>query len=347
MPTYQQSAVESLLLRHRAFWERGQTAQPLLRVDPSDDIIYPLRTTHLPPPGRPVTLDDVSLDAFWHRYAQLRLIPPGASVFQFAYPYAGFPWMEAMIGCQVEATSDGANIWVRHWSNPDWDQLLAIEVADDNPWFQRLLELTQEMVRRSEGRYVVTPGHQGGLPHGPSDMLSAVLGNERMCYELYDNPDKVERFLLRMTEIWIRVVGKIIERIPSFHGGYVNGYGIWAPGPAPVWVEDAMLFFSPRNYRRFLLPCDQMAFAAFPYVGMHAHSGAAHLLDDLLAQEGLRAVQFAWDSSGPPLDELLAHCRRIQERKPLILCGRFNEVEQEKVLATLSLAGFCFQPRLV
>ncbi|NLE76423.1 MAG: hypothetical protein GX605_06685 [Chloroflexi bacterium] len=338
-------AVQSLLERHRLFWEGGEAREPLLRVDPGDDIIYPLRTTHLPPCGRPVQVGDLSFDAFWHRYRDSQLVPQGSSVFTFAYPYVGFPWLEAMLGLEVEVSSDRANIWTRHLTSPDWDALLALDVADDNPWLLKLLAFVDELAQRGGGRFLVTPGHQGGLPHGPSDLLAAVLGNERMSYELYDNPQKVQAFLLRMTDVWIKVVRRVLEHIPPFHGGYANGYGVWAPGPAPIWLEDALLFFSPRNYERFLRACDEKAFAAFPYCGMHVHSGGAQVLDRLLEMENLRCVQLAWDSSGPPLDELLQMCRRIQERKPLILAGRFTPAERQEVLQTVSPRGFCFLPR--
>lgn len=340
-----QDEIRTLIQRHRAFWERGDAEKPLLRVFASEDIIYPLRATRLPPPDRPVVPEDLTLDCFWGLYESARLIPPDSSIFQFAYPFIGFPWMEAMIGCPIQVAPDSSSLWVQPIPDPDWDRLLALEVGDDNPWLQRLLGLVDELVQRGEGRYVVTPGHTGGLPHGASDMLAGVLGNERMCYELYDNPEKVREFLFRVTDIWIRVVKKVLERIPPFRGGYVNGYGIWAPGHAPIWIEDALLFFSPQNYRRFLLPCDRKVFGSFPYPGIHVHSAAAYALDVLLEIEELKVVQLGWDVSGPPLDELMAICRRIQEHKPLILCGRFTPEEQKTVLRTLSPRGFCFLPR--
>jgi len=348
MATAKQSdrLILELIQRHKRFWERAEVEEPLMRVFPSEDIIYPLRSTRLPPPGRPVVPEDLTFDCFWPRYESAQLIPPGSSIFQFAYAFTGFPWLEAMIGCPVEAAPGSSSLWVHHIPNADWDELLAIEVTNDNPWLQKLLALIDELVLRSDGRYVVTAGHIGGLPHGASDMLAGVFGNEQMCYELYDNPDKVEKFLLRVTDIWIRVIKQVLERIPPFHGGYLNGYGIWAPGHAPIWIEDALLFFSPRNYRRFLVPCDRKVFRSFPYPGIHVHSAAIYALDDLLELPELKVVQLGWDTSGPPLDELLDACQRIQERKPLILCGRFTDEEQEVVLKTLSPRGLCFLPRL-
>lgn len=340
-----QDTINSLLHRHRAFWERSEVEEPLMRVFPGEGIIYPLRATRLPPPGKPVSPEDLTFECFWPLYESVQLIPPGSSTFQFAYAFTGFPWLEAIIGCPIEVAPDSSSLWVQPIPDADWDDLLSIEVTDENPWLQKLLALIDELVRRNDGRYVVTPGHIGGLPHGASDMLAGVFGNERMCYELYDHPDEVEQFLLHVTDIWIRVVNRVLDRIPPFHGGYVNGYGIWAPGPAPIWIEDALLFFSPQNYRRFLLPCDRKVFRAFPYPGIHVHSAAIYALDDLLELSELKVVQLGWDSSGPPLDELLAACQRIQERKPLILCGRFTPEEQERVLRTLSPRGFCFLPR--
>lgn len=338
--------VQALIQRHRAFWRREDAGGPLLRVFPGEGIIYPLRAVRLPPPGRPVRPEDLTLDCFWHRYEGGRVIAPGGSTFAFAFAFAGFPWMEAIIGCPIEVVPGSHSLWVHPIPGADWDRLLAVEVADDNPWLQRLLALTDELVERADGRYVVTTGHIGGLLHGASDMLAGALGNERMCYELYDHPNEVAQFLLRATDIWIEVVRRLLERIPPFHGGYVNGYGIWAPGPAPIWIEDALLFFSPENYRRFLLPCDRKAFGAFPYTGMHLHSAALHALDDLLALEELKVLQLGWDSSGPSLEELLQACRRILDRKPLILCGTFTKEEQERVLAALPHEGLCFLPRM-
>jgi hypothetical protein len=345
MPHTTEPPLDELLERHRAFWTQGQVDEPLLRIDQGDDIIYPLRTTRLPPTGRAITVDDLHFDDFWPRYDSAQLVPAGSSVFTFAFPFVGFPWIEAMLGCSVEVTSDRANIWARPFTDPDWDWLLSMEVKEDNPWLQKLLGFVDEMVARSEGRYLVTPGHQGGLPHGPSDVLAAMFGNEAMSYQLYDNPEKVEKFLLKMADICIRVIQNVLDHIPPYHGGYLGGYGVWAPGTAPVWIEDALLFFSPRNYRRFLKPCDEKAFVAFDYPCMHVHSGGAQVLDDLLAMDDLKAIQLAWDSSGPPLEELLVMCKRIQEQKPLVLAGRFSAEEQKKTLTELSPNGLCFLPR--
>lgn len=337
--------IQALVERHRAFWRRENAGGPLLRVFPGEGVIYPLRSTRLPPPGRPVQPEDLTLDCFWHRYEGECLIPPGSSTFSFAFPLTGFPWMEAILGCPIEVVPGSSSLWVRPIPDADWDTLLSLTLRDDNPWLQRLLALMDELVARADGRYVVTTGHIGGLLHGASDMLAGVLGNERMCYELYDHPEEVAQFLLQMTDIWIAVVGRLLERIPPFHGGYVNGYGIWAPGPAPIWIEDALLFFSPANYRRFLLPCDRKAFGAFPCSGMHLHSAALYILDDLLVMEELRVLQVGWDTSGPPLEELLQACRRILDQKPLILCGSFTEEEQARVLEALPHEGLCFLPR--
>jgi len=233
-------------------------------------------------------------------------------------PYYRVPWVEAILGCPVRASIHGGSMrthsfiddWAE-WENWDW--------REDGAWLDLLERFTEMLVARSGGRYAVAQT----LMRGPSDLAEAVLGPELLCLSIYDHPAQLQRFLETATEAFIEILQAQLERIPPIEGGYVNPFGVWAPGTTVRTQCDASAFLSPQHYAQWFLPCDERICGAVDYSVIHLHSGSLHTVDALLRGERPQAIQVSLDPppSGPPLETLLPTFHKILAAKPLIVDG--------------------------
>jgi hypothetical protein len=221
-----------------------------------------------------------------------------------------------------------------------------VRFSPDDQWLRKLLEFTQVLGKSGGGQYQVAPT----LMRGPLDLLSQVVGDERMCYEMIDRPAKTKAALEVLTELWIQVAQAQLAAIPQLNGGHCNGYGVWAPGTTLTTQEDHSIMLSPRQYEEYLLPCNERMASQFDYLVMHLHSGSLRdtlgRLEALLNVEQLGAVQVTRDIVSPPLARLIEIYALIQERKPVIIWGAFTRDELEEIARSISSRGVCIRARI-
>jgi hypothetical protein len=73
---------------------------------------------------------------------------------------------------------------------------------------------------------------------------------------------------------------------------------------------------------------------------MHLHSTSMFLLDAFLEIEELRCFEVNYESSGPPMDEMVSHFRRIQQaERALVIRGSFEPDELRLLVDSLDPAG--------
>jgi len=112
----------------------------------------------------------------------------GDDLIWSASPLPGFPWMEAIVGIPVYASS--ATYWTAPYLN-DWSKLDEISFSFENKWFQKLLEFKEVLIEHARGRYPVATSF---VPvRGIGDIMGAALGQEKLVLELYDNPENVKK----------------------------------------------------------------------------------------------------------------------------------------------------------
>ena len=73
--------------------------------------------------------------------------------------------------------------------------------------------------------------------------------------------------------------------------GYVNPFGIWAPGTVVRTQCDATAFLSAGHYAEWYLPYDERICEAVDYSIIHLHSCSLHTVDVLLEVERPHAIQ--------------------------------------------------------
>jgi hypothetical protein len=327
----------NLLERHRRYWrsepvdrplfgvcrEGAFFLQPFLELGVSDG---PLTYPAVPEPQSFIPIDYEK---------NLAGGPFDGDLFWVAKPPRAIPWMEAILGCEVNVSSGSKAITARPPAQlPD---LAAIDL-DTNPWLNLMNGFTTALAAYFGQRCPVGQT----LMRGPSDMMAALLGQD-FYTGLIDHAEKMKMLAQQCTEIWIRVLQSQYQNIPRYQGGYVSGTsGLWAPGKLAFYQEDAGGTISTAMYRRFFFECDAAIAAAFDYSLLHLHSASLHILGAVLEIPKLNAVNVVVDPSGPTVDALIADLRRIQKAgKALHLHGDLSEQEIEHVKENLSPDGLC------
>lgn len=264
----------------------------------------------------------------------------GDDLIWAATPLIGFPWMEAIVGCPIRASSDS------FWAAPyigSLEKINEISFSPENKWFQKILEFKEVLAEHSRGRYPVATSPSP--IRGPGDMMGAALGQERLCLELYDNLEKVMKLASIYTDIWIEANKIQIEKTAKFYNGYVVAfYNIWTPDLCQYGQEDSLEYFSPKFFGKVLLKNHIKIFNSFKYPFVHLHPNSLYCLNDLYKISSLRLIEINKDLFGPSIFKLLPILKEVQKHKPLLIWGDLAREEISELLNTLSPRGLCICP---
>ena len=326
--------LDMLLARHRAFWDRSDIGEPLVRALAHHDR-RPLENIDVTPDL--LSVEDLT-PCVGHRSQDQNLVQ--GDLFHTASAFSRVPWMEAITGCPIHAGNDEA-MWARPALGPNYEGLERIVPRRDNAWVCKLLALAAALIEANDGTYVVTQT----LQRGPIDILSALMGDERMSYAFYDDPDRVGQVLAEATSAFIRVVEWQYEVIPLFRGGRcLWAYGLWAPGSAVRVQSDSASQLSPKLYREFVLPSDRRIMQAFDYSLIDLHSaGTLHLASVLLQEPDVDAISVTLDryENAPSVAELLPTFAEILAAKSLCVTGEMTRQEIALLRRSLPSRGLC------
>ena len=331
-----------VLEKHHRFWKRAAVGEPLLCLS-REGYFHLQPFLDLGMQDGLVDLDSLPTpSAFLPYYRRTAGTSPlDVDVFWVARPPRALPWMEAISGCPIYL-STSARAMTALPTIAESAELDELTLVPDGAWLEWLLAFTDVLADRF-GSWV--PIGQS-LLRGPSDILIALLGGQRFCFELHDHRDRMKELARRCTDLWIRVLQAQYEHIPRYGDGYVSAVGIWAPGPVALFQEDATGLLSPTTYRDVFMPCDATIAAAFEYSICHTHSTGLHILDSLLEIAELDAVNIVVESetTGPSLEALLPAMRSVQESgKALHLAGSFSSSDIERLSGALSPSGLCIK----
>jgi hypothetical protein len=330
-------SIQERLDRHVTFWKRADVDRPLVgftigsyfpvhRFAAARDILQ-AKTA--------VTAEMLRVQAYLEDYERLYQLSLAVDqdLFWVAEPFTGIPWLEAICGCRISASSD--SFWAEHWL----DDLSAFPdriALEDNPWFQKYMEFVHLLVRHSRGRFAV------GQPifRGPVDVLAALRGHQQAVMDFLEETRQVERVLNVLAATFMEVVRRHQQTVPALHGGYGIGfYYLWAPGRV-VWLqEDASALLNPGIYRRQVFPFDRKIAAAYPYSLFHLHPASLFILDHLLEMDSLKIVQINKDVGGPSISQMMPKFQAVLERKCLVIWGDLSAEEIEEIVCGLPARG--------
>ena len=168
-------------------------------------------------------------------------------------------------------------------------------------WWQQTEQTLRASVERAAGRYLV------GCPDLVEniDILAALRDPQTLLMDMIERPDWVAAKVEEINQVWFEVFQRIYPIIRMDDGHGMNGsafaaFGLWAPGTVAKLQCDTCAMFSPRMFRRFVLPalraqCDWLDYSMFHLDG---HQCIPHL-DALLEIETLDAIEWTTDPQVP------------------------------------------------
>lgn len=334
--------VRRALQQHAAWWRREALLVARVPSAPLSDLWLPLVDGATASEDLEVRPEMLDLDRLAGEPLEPGDLGFDGDRIHAAAPYARIPWLEAILGCRIHATIKSGSMRAQSFVH-DWSQWRGTAGWQESPWLAALVGLIERLVAGSNGRRAVT--HT--LMRGPVDLAEAVLGPELTAFSVLEHPRELRAFLEQVTEVFLGVLDAQMSQVPALAGGYVNPFGVWAPGRIVRTQCDASAILSARQYKEWFLPYDQRICAAVDWSIIHLHSGSLHTVDVLMEVERPQAIQVTLDPppSGPPALELIPVFRRILQGKPLVVDGYLTEDEIQRLLDVLPHDGLYIAAR--
>ena len=142
----------------------------------------------------------------------------------------------------------------------------------------------------SRGKYLV------GCPDliENMDVLSSLRGAQTLLMDMVERPEWVEQKIWEINDVWFAAYQRIYDLIKLEDGSSAFGaFYIWGPGKVAKLQCDASAMFSPKMYKRFVVPALTAQCAWLDHSLYHLDGTQAMVhLDALLAIEPLDAIEW-------------------------------------------------------
>lgn len=193
-----------------------------------------------------------------------------------------------------------------NWSSPlveDWERALPLRLNPQQPLWQRMLALYRLAAERMAGKMLLV---QPDL-HSNMDLLSGLRGPQRLCADLIDFPELIDRAMddarAIFRELWAEIAraGKMDE-----HGYCIEPGALYSAEGAATLQCDFSYMIGPAMFRRWVLPALEEEAEIVRHVMYHWDGpGALRHTPDLLASRGLHTLSYVpGDNRGSHIDYL-------------------------------------------
>lgn len=240
----------------------------------------------VPAPTPPRDLNQRWFDPVW-RAEQLNWYVAHSSLMADIPPMAntqlGPGSLAAILGGVFEGGED--TIWIHPDPSPKDD----IVFDPDNAAWKLHKDLLANCKKLAQGNYYVgMPDLMEGL-----DVLAAIHGTDNVLMDTMMDPDKLDRQLKQVNEIYFRVFNELHDIIREDDGMAFCYFSIWGPGTVSKLQSDISIMISEEDYRRFVQPyireqCQKIDYTLYHLDGV----GAIRHLDALLEIDELNAIQW-------------------------------------------------------
>jgi hypothetical protein len=181
-------------------------------------------------------------------------------------------------------------------TDPDTYGSIRFNQEDNQVWLQHLA-MIDEGIKRSRDRYLV------GIPDliENLDTLASVRGDNLLLLDLIERPTWVLEKLEEINQAYYIVFDLLFEKVKDEQGGNVfSAFTIWGPGKTAKLQCDISANFSPRMFKRFVVPFlnEQCHWLDFSLYHLDGTTCLQHL-DLLLEIEDLNAIEWTPQAGRP------------------------------------------------
>ncbi|MBN2450676.1 MAG: hypothetical protein JXR77_09820 [Lentisphaeria bacterium] len=226
-------------------------------------------------------------------------------------PSFGPDMMAAWLGADLEFE---ARQYGTSWVVPsieDWERDLPLRLDADNPWWRRMLDFCAALAAGFEGRMLVAHLDL----HSNMDLLSAMRGPARLCMDMMDMPETIDRAMRQAMDLY----PVIYEGL--YQAGAMGRYGTagWVPAYHPDKTNtiqcDFAALIGPHHFRRFAMPALEAEAAYLKHTVYH-YDGPECLihLDDICSIPGLDCIQWTTGARNKGFMEWMDLLKTIQSK---------------------------------
>ncbi|NLF16067.1 MAG: hypothetical protein GX595_02265 [Lentisphaerae bacterium] len=299
--------LEAATARWLAFWDHDLIDRPCCVITAPKDPGRPL------PPGPPYMSGAREDFAPVVRQVLERsaAIWWGGEAIPSYTPSFGPDMFGAWLGADLEFDP---NPYGTNWVVPcveDWSTALPLRLDPANPWWQRMLAFCAALAEGFAGRMVVAHLDL----HSNLDALSAIRSPERLCMDLIDHPEAIDRARRGLDAIYRQVYDGLYQAGGMARTGTLG----WVPAYHPVKTNtiqcDFAALIGPEHFRRFVMPALEAEAAYLEHTVYHLDGPECLVhLDDLCAIPGLDCIQWVSGARNKPFIEWLDLLQRIQSK---------------------------------
>lgn len=231
---------------------------------------------------------------------------------------------------------------VTYAPNTIWSEPVIEDYGRDMPLFdmagpswQTIAGVVRTLMEAGRGKWMV----EFPTVIDPTDMLSGLRGNQKLCTDMIDRPDDVHRALDYLTGIWMRAYGELGAMLRVDELGSTGWLPLWSPGMSTTIQCDYSCLISSEMFERFVVP-ELQTRARWLHDCLYHLDGpdAVHHLDRLLQIPEIKGIQWVPGSGAPLCLDWLPLLRRIQAAGKLLHIS-IPAADVEKALTELKPEG--------
>lgn len=206
-----------------------------------------------------------------------------------------------------------------NWSVPfieDWDRQLPLKLDENNWLWKHLLKFYETAARRLDGIMLL----QELDLHTNMDLLMSARGSQRLCMDLLDQPEAIDRAMQSAREVFKQAWYPIAEAGRLDQRGYARvGFGMEG---AAILQCDFSCMISPDMFRRWVQPALAEEASIVKRVVYHWDGPAAQVhLDGLCDTPGIHTLAYQpGDGHGRSIDYIDLY-KRVQARGRGVTAG--------------------------
>jgi hypothetical protein len=288
--------------RFMAWWDRSGMDRPLMKVTARKDgyqcrftrnpVFYPVYTSGYKSPEDYFLNVEKNVEQYRNYFRSHKLYAESFPNFDVNL---GAGSLALYLGCEPEFAE--YTIWFKECIKDNWNEVMPLKFNPENKWWKKHLEMIDKALELINGEFPV------GIPDIVEnvDILSAMRGPQKFCYDLIDEPDLMFELLRQLDDLYFRYYDDIYERVALKDGGSVyTVFQIWGPGKTAKVQCDFCAMMSPSQFRDFVVPsmrrqCKRLDSSIYHLDG----PDAIKHLDALMEIEELDAVQWTPGAGKP------------------------------------------------
>nr|MDO8110194.1 hypothetical protein [Candidatus Sigynarchaeota archaeon] len=203
--------------------------------------------------------------------------------------------------------------------------LESAEMNMNNPWYARLVKITEYAAKRAKESYQVATTDLGGV----LDILASFLEPKDIFYAMKNKPDLIDACRAIILEKWNKMYDALTSITLEHCGGTSAWMGLWDRKRWYPMQCDFSYMLSPKWFKRFVLPDLAEQAKRLDHTIYHL-DGVNQLpfLDDILAVPEITGIQWVPGDGKPPMgaDVWMPVYKKIQAAGKNIEAGASPEL---------------------